>query len=393
MAEIVKGMLVGGKDEVLRKFVEEIRPLVDITQWVQEPSLTLGALRNAPPRAVFLDLGDDPVTGLNLAHRMVKTAPETLVFTLYSSKAPDLILEAFRMGVADFLVWPASPGEALAAVRRALEKTAEKRRKGEVCSVFSMKGGQGVTSIALNLADHIQALSGERVLLLDLNLYASDMGARLNLAPQYTPFDLQKDIKRVDHDLLFSSLLKHERGFYVLACSDDISDADRITGDDVAKMLEVLTAHLDFIVADLPHDFSPRTLAALDASDQILLVFQQDISVIQSTLKVLQFFRELGYAKDKVRLILNRSTRNGDLSTEDLVRVFQQPVFAALSNDYKVLLQCINEGRPVDMIHGESPFCKNVRELAGRLTGISPAEPPRSFWRRVLTRCAPGLLS
>ena len=393
MAEIVKGMLVGGKDEVLRKFVEEVRPVVEITQWVQDPSLTLGALRNAPPRAVFLDLGDDPVMGLNLAHRMVKTAPETLVFTLHSSKAPDLILEAFRIGVADFLVWPASHGEAAAAVRRALEKVADKRRKGEIWSVFSMKGGQGVTSVALNLVDHIQALSGEKVLLLDLNLYTSDIWARLNLVPQYTPFDLQKDLKRVDHDLLFSSLLKHERGFYILACSDDISDADRITGEDVVKMLEVLTAHLDVIVADLPHDFSPRTLAALDASDQVLLVFQQDVSVIQSTLKVLQFFRELGYARDKVRLILNRNTRNGDLSPEDLARVFQQPVFAALSNDYKALLHCVNEGKPVDMIHGESPFCRNVKELAGRLTGISPAEPPRSMWRRALARCMPGLLS
>ncbi len=386
----MKGMIIGGKDESLQRFADEVRPAVEITRWLHDPSLAAVAVKNEQPMAVFVDLGGDPIGRINLANRVARTVPQALVFTVHSNKSPDLILEAFRSGVADFLVWPAERGATLAAVRRALEKVAAKSRKAEICSAFSIKGGQGVTSIAINLADHIQSLGGENVLLMDLNLYASDIGPRLSLDLEYTPFDLQKDIKRVDRALLFSSLLRHERGFYVLACADELSDADQITGEDVSRMLAVLSTHLDTIVIDLPHDFSRRTLAALDASDQILLVFQQDVPVIQNTLKVLQFFRELGYAGEKVRLVLNRNTRNGDLDSDDFARVFSQPLFATLPNDYKALLQSINAGKPLDVLSGESHLCGTIRELAGRLTGMAPAEPPQSFWKRTLARCMTG---
>ena len=387
MTPILKGMFVGHRTELFEDLAEELRSVVEIAGWFVDPALAHTTLRDTPPALVFVNLADDSGAGLNLVGRLIKAASGSLVFPVASSKSPDLILEAFRLGVADYLVWPGEPGEALAAVRRAIAKKNSGRHAGEVYAVFSGKGGQGVTSIALNLADHIHLLSGERVLLCDLNLYAGEIGTRLELASRYTPYDLQRDLRRLDQDLLFSSLPRHERGFYILSGPDEISDADRIGAEDVTRMLQALTSHMDFTIVDLPHDFSSRTLAVLEASDKILLIFQQDVSAVKSTLRVLQFFRELGYGRDRVQLILNRCLKDGDLGVEDFAKIFQQPVYATLGNDYRTLFESISAAKTAGMVNGNSLFNRNMRDLAGRLTGITALGSGGPWWKRVLTRC------
>lgn len=387
MSQMLKGMFVGHRTEPFEALAEELGSVVEIAGWFVDPALAHSTVRDAPPALIFVNLADDPGTGLNLVGRLIKAASASLVFPVASGKAPDLILEAFRLGAADFLVWPGEPGEALAAVRRAIAKKSSGRHAGEVYAVFSGKGGQGVTSIALNLVDHIQQLSGERVLLCDLNLYAGEIGTRLELASRYTPFDLQRDLRRLDQDLLFSSLPRHERGFYILSGPDEISDADRIGAEDITKMLQVLTGYMDFTIVDLPHDFSPRTLAVLEASDKILLVFQQDVSSVKSTLRVLQFFRELGYGRDRVQLILNRYLKNGDLGAEDFAKIFLQPVYGTLGNDYRTLFESIGAAKTAHMVDGNSLFNRNMRELAGRLTGITALDAAGPWWKRAVTRC------
>lgn len=384
---MLKGIFVGHRTEPFEDLAEELGSVVEIEGWFVDPALAHTAVKEAPPALVFVNLADDPGTGLNLVGRLVKAASTSLVFPVASNKAPDLILEAFRLGAADFLVWPGDAGEALAAVRRALAKKSSGRHAGEVYAVFSGKGGQGVTSIALNLADHIQQLSGERVLLCDLNLYAGEIGMRLELTSRYTPFDLQRDLRRLDQDLLFSSLPRHERGFYILSGPDEVSDADQIGGEEVTRMLQALSGHMDFLIVDLPHDFSPQTLAVLEASDKILLVFQQDLSAVKNTLRVLQFFRELGYGRDRIQLILNRYLKNGDLGVEDFAKIFLQPVYGTLGNDYRTLLEGINSAKTVDMVDGNSLFNRNIRELAARLTGIATLDANGPWWKRAVARC------
>jgi pilus assembly protein CpaE len=390
MAENLKSIFIGKKNELFERFADEVRPVVEITEWIPDPSHGFSAIRSTPPDVVFIDFADDPSIRLNLVSRIVKALPGIPVFPVASVKSSELILEAFRRGAVDFLVWPGDQGEALAVVRRVLRKGGAQQRRGEICSLFSIKGGQGVTSLALNLADHIHALTGESVIVFDLNLYAGDIGARLDILPLYTPFDLQKDLKRLDRDLLFSSLLKHERGFHVLIAPDEISDAEQISSEDVSRMLDTLSSNIDYVLLDLPHDFSPRTMAALDASDRILLIVQQDVPVIKNTLKVLQFFRELGYSKDKIALVVNRHMKSAELKAEDLAEVFSQPIYALVGNDYRTMIESVSTAKTVDEINPKSSLNLNIKALAGMLTGMGAVGPNMPFWKRVLTRWTPG---
>ena len=75
----------------------------------------------------------------------------------------------------------------------------------------------GVTTVALNLAGHLFDLTRDKVLLLDLNLFMGDVASYLNMEPAYTPYDLMRDVDRMDENLMFSSVTRHTSGFYVMA--------------------------------------------------------------------------------------------------------------------------------------------------------------------------------
>ena len=251
-----------------------------------------------------------------------------------------------------------------------------------------MKGGQGVTSIATNLADHIHTLTGDKVLLVDMNLYMGDVSVFLELPATYTPFDMLKDIERMDENLLFSSLTLHPRGFYVLTAPDEISDADQVSGEDINRILNVLGAYLDHVVIDLPHDFAERSLAVLEAADTILLLVQQSMPVIKSVQKAIELFEELGFDEKKVRIVLNRYTEKNELTPDDISYVLNWPVFARIANDFHSLTEVTNKGKTLDTARPETRVNKDMAALSVLLTGIKP-ERPSGKWTDIIGRFLP----
>src|SRR6266542_2389554 len=61
---------------------------------------------------------------------------------------------------------------------------------GEVIAVFSVKGGVGKSTIAVNLAAGLLQMHSARPLLIDANLYFGDVPVLLDIAPKRSIFDL-----------------------------------------------------------------------------------------------------------------------------------------------------------------------------------------------------------
>ena len=380
MVDIVRGIAVGRKEGILEKFSHEIRSSVSMSDWFRNASDVYDSVAGNPPDLIVLDLSEEEEDRLNLAAGIAGRLSGVVLIALSQDPSSDLVIKAFRAGVTDFIPWPAPSGEALSVVRRLFDPVSPDAAGKKIYSLFSLKGGQGVTTISLNLTDHIRKLTGKNVLLFDMNFYNGDLAGKLKSSPTYTPFDLQRDLKRLDRDLLFSTLPRHERGFHILPCPEEISDAEEIKGEDLREILSALAAHMDYLLIDLPHDLSSRTLAALEASQTILLIFQDDIGSIKSVLRVLRFFREIGQAEDKIRLILNRYCRRGDLAPEDYTRIFERPLFHVLNNNYRAVMKSINEGVTLDAVNAGGSFNLGVRSLAAKLTGTAVPVSGRFPW-------------
>ena len=333
---------------------------------------------------VFLDARNHDSKALSLIARLKRTGDEVRVVVVSQSRNPESVLESMRAGASDYLAYPVDPEEIAGAVRRIAEQEEGGAGRGRIVAVFSLKGGQGTTSLAANLADHIHSLTRETCLLADLNLYMGHVCVGLDLPCAYTPFDLVSDLDRADDNLLFSSLVRHERGFHVLGISDLIADASEITGDELNAMLRLLRQHLPYTVLDLPHDLSERALAGLDAADRILLVVQQDVPSLKSAQLALRVFSDLDYETDRIGVVVNRYVERNGIELEDIESSLKRPVITTVSNDYRTMATVFNRGQTVDSAERRSRLNEDFARLAGLVTGMPPRIGKRRGWRKLL---------
>ena len=379
--------LIYTRDETLGQAVErEVRPICHIEAVTASVQQVLQTIERGDAQTCFVHIpADDTDGGMALVGQLRRTHPELGVFIVADRKDPDLILQGLRLGILDVIV-PAANGadRFLPAMQRALGRKGSESRNGFVYAMFSLKGGQGVTALSVNLADQLQRLTGGRVLLLDLNLYMGDVAAVVNIKPDFTPFDLIRDLTRMDENLLLSSLHRHSRGFYILPSPASISDADRVHRDQVSAMLQLLKRYFTHIVIDLPHEFSDRTLAAAEASDRLLIVVEPDLISVKSARQLLHFFQELNYGDDRTAFVLNRLSKSSVLQPEDVEMVLKQPLLATVANDWQALARAARKGEPLGIAHAGRRITRDVHHLATCLTGMTSSGSRRSFWSRLL---------
>jgi hypothetical protein len=88
---------------------------------------------------------------------------------------------------------------------------------GKVTTVFSAKGGTGVTTVATNLAVALRLLTDKEVLLVDLAPALGTAAVAMGVHPRYTYLDVIQNFHRIDEDLFRSFLEVDESGVHVLA--------------------------------------------------------------------------------------------------------------------------------------------------------------------------------
>ena len=381
MKNKANGILVSDNKDLYRDLVSRLAGMVDMTDREPQVHSAYELVKKNQPQLLFLDMAGPGPDLINLGKRVKKNQPDTCVFCIDTRKDPDMILAGFRMGFNDFFHYPFNGTDVQDLVRRALNPSAG-GPGGEVISVFSLKGGAGVTTLAVNLADQMAALTRDRVLLLDLNLFFGDICAYLNLKTAYSPYDLIRNVDRMDKNLLFSSLYCHKNRFHILTTGDEISDSDSVAPEDVMDMIALLRRHFDHIIIDCPHDLSGRTLQVCLTSDKILALVQQNIPSAKSVQSVIDFFEDLDFPADRVKIIINRYLKGADMGARDLEQIFARPVYCQVDNNYPLFIQAAARGMTLDESAPGNRINAQVRTLAGKLSGIRPARP--TGWKRFI---------
>lgn len=381
MKEKSSAILISNDKELHQEVNNRLLAVADITDRTDDISLGYTMIKDKKPDLVFFDMTGPWQDFVNLAQRVKKIQPATQLFFINNRKDPDLILQGFRMGITDFLLYPFNGTDVEDSVKKALDKSMT-TSGAEIFTIFSLKGGIGVTTTALNLADQIHDLTGDRVLLLDLNLFMGDVCTYLDKAISYSTYDLIRDMERMDKNLLFSSLFCHKNGFYILSAPEEISDSDSISQEHIINMLFLLKQHFDYIIIDCSHDFSGRTLEVCTLSDKILVLAQQNIPTAKSVQKVIDFFDDLDFEKDKVKVIINKYLKDSDIEDTNLEEIFQQKIFFKIRSNESILAMAANKGLTLGEAAGKgSRINKEIRKLAGQLTGIKA--PQARGWKRL----------
>lgn len=343
------------------------------------------------PQTAIIALGPNADHAVRFIERLHAECPGTALISAAQNASPDLILKSLRAGAREFLRIPISGEELHTVLDRVSEFVTTQQvdtpnRKGRMVAVFSSKGGCGTSFIATNLA----AATASKTVLVDLNLQAGDLPLFLGLEAKYSIADMVEKRQRLDESLINSLVTPHSTNLSLLAAPREADSADEIEPQHVFEVLQKLREHYDYVVLDPQHTFDSITLAALDQSDEIVLILTLDIPAIRSTQRALEIFDRLGYPRKKVRIVVNRWSKQIDLDLRQVEKFLGEPVVGFVPSDYQTAVGSINLGTPLVQAEPTSKIALEIRRIAQQMSlGVAPIDESkqrRPFWASLLKK-------
>lgn len=310
---------------------------------------------------------------------LARALPGAVILATGRGTSADFVIEVIRAGALEFLRRPVDREELLAALdkvlrlRRAAPPT---RDPGRITSVFSTKGGLGVTSMATNLAVCLAENAPGRTILVDLDTRQSDVSTFLNLQPAYSVLDAVENLERLDESFLGGLVVRHPSGLVVLPGPSRV-ERSHLPGEQLKAALAMIRAHFDHVVLDLRHDMDPATIAALEASDTILFLTALNVSALRSGAAGLAAFRHLGISIARIKVVVMREGTGDDVTLMHAREALGVPIYWRTPSDYPTMVASINRGIPVVTASPRTRIAKNLRDLTEQLArGPRPAKDP-----------------
>jgi pilus assembly protein CpaE len=278
------------------------------------------------------------------------------------------------------LLLPQRVDNVIFALRKAASAARHAQRpstRARVVTVFSPKGGTGKTVTSTNLALAFAQRPDTRVLLLDLDLQFGDTAIMLGLEPEKTLRDLVIAPGGVDAEKLAGYTARHQSSVDVLAAPVRPEDAELVTDGKLVELLDVAGEMYDVIVVDTSPFFHGPMLAALDRTDELLLVAGPDVPALKNVHLSLHTLALLSFPEDRIRLILNRANERGGVSGSDVKSIIGRDVFAELPSDPAVPLG-VNRGKPAVISQPDSAYSKALVGLAETLVPVDEQTAPNA---------------
>jgi pilus assembly protein CpaE len=337
------------------------------------------------PDVVLMDINMPDMDGIEATEAIRQKTPHIQVVILSVQGDQNYMRRAMMVGARDFLTKPPMADELTAALRRAGAVARDERAKivpgavptggpsqpaaagraynGKIIMIYSPKGGTGCTTIAVNLA---LALHNEetRVALVDTNLQFGDVAVFLNEQGKNTIMDLAPRAEELDPDIVEGVMIKHPAsGMHILAAPAKPEYAERITSDQITKLLQYLRRMYAYIVVDTCSYLIDTTLAVMDTCDVIVLVTTQDIPSIKNSRLFLDLLRTMGTSSKKVAFVMNRYDKRIAITPEKVGENLKQEVIAVIPLDERVVIPAVNRGVPFVIDNKAQPAARGIFTL------------------------------
>ncbi|MFC1754903.1 AAA family ATPase [Thermoproteota archaeon] len=232
--------------------------------------------------------------------------------------------------------------------------------KAKVIGVISIKGGVGKTSCVTNLGAAIANDFGKKVLIIDANFSAPNLGLHFGLVnPDMTL-----------HDVL-NGKIKPDEAIYAISDNFHLMPASPLSKKTkplaLKKKIKSLRSHYDMILIDSSPTLNDEILATMMASDELIVVSSPDYPTLYCTLHAVKA------AKQKrtpiVGLILNRVKRKSfELQISDIEEAANAPVIAVINDDVN-MLEALSLTTPVTQHNPYSSSSVEYKKLAATLIG------------------------
>ncbi|MGE5777546.1 MAG: response regulator [Chloroflexota bacterium] len=362
------------------------------------------------PDVVLMDINMPDMDGISATEAIRAKQPAVQVVILSVQGDQNYMRRAMLAGARDFLTKPPLGDELISAIRRAGSMAQSERAKsaqvqvaptasqagptagygaavGKIVTVYSPKGGTGCTTLAVNLALTLHN-EDTRVALVDGNLQFGDVAVFVNEQGKNTIVDLSPRADELDRDVVEDVMLKHAAsGLHILAAPSRPEYAERVSGGQFTKVLEYLR-HMSYayIIVDTATLLTDVTLAAIDASDVLVLVTTQDIPSIKNCRLFLDLSQTLGIERERILFVMNRFDKRINITPERVAENLKQEVVSVIPLDEQTVTKAVNRGVPFVLDSKNQPAARGVFSLAesvrARVSAQESADEPNRLIKR-----------
>jgi len=324
-------------------------------------------VQSAHPDAVLVDIpADNPLPALHAIELLHGELPDAAIFAVGAMSQPQVIVNSMRAGASEFVERPATTTDLLEAFVRlttARRKHGREESRGKIFVVVNAKGGNGSTTVAVNLALALQAAHGNTALVDIAPL--GHCALHLNLKPTFTLTDAIRNLHRLDSSLLESFMTRHGGGLQLLAGPVTPVGLEPSTAE-YAKLFDLLVGHFRYVVVDASTRVDATTRLVSNLAQTVLLVAHTDVASLWSAARVQQYLSE-GGNREKVCLVLNRFRKIAGFSENDAEAAAGAKLLWKIPNQYFAVSTAIDRGIPLlQQNHTEIARC--FTGLAARLT-------------------------
>ena len=226
-----------------------------------------------------------------------------------------------------------------------------------ILAFVSIKGGVGKTTLALEVASSLVKNFDKKVLLVDANFSAPNIGLYLDLTNDLTL-----------HDALNGTLLHNTiyeaHGIDIIPAS--MHYHDEIDPFKLKKVLNKYKPRYDFIILDSSPNYE-ELKPVIAAADKIFLVTSPDNMTLTTTLKAAEIAREQKTPIEGIVVNKIRSPKH-EYDLKEIEKISEVPVLAKI-HDHKKMAQSLHSKTPVSILDKNNTISKEIERFASAICG------------------------
>ncbi len=241
-----------------------------------------------------------------------------------------------------------------------------------IISVASGKGGVGKTTVVANLGPCIAKL-GPSVLLVDADIAMANLSLMFGI--HSAPITLH-DVLLGDADI-YDAIYDGPWGVKIVPSGLSLQAYRRIDPHRLEDVLQGVKKDFEYILVDVPAGIGDNALAAISATEEMILVITPDPASLADALKTKAMAERLGVKPTGVIVNMVRGLR-GEASDTEIMRVLELPIFGRIPDSNEIrqaLLQ--RKPKPLVVLKPDSKVSKAFFKVAEKITGIKRVEEKR----------------
>jgi len=347
-----------------------------------EQGLTQAEAEN--PDIILLDIMMPEMDGFDVTKRLrANSLTANTPILMFTAKTQlDDKVTGFEAGADDYLTKPTHPTELIAHVKALLARSSKGKaptlpeateKRSMTIGVLAPRGGQGVTTVAVNLGDALRIATTSDVIVAELRPGMGTLGPDMGEAnPKVLTELLAANLSDITRQKIQEKLYTHRTGLRLLFGSVQAKDG---LLENAPELIEAMVNRMSYLtpylVLDLGNGLTALTRKILPACNILLVLVEPVINSVEHSRALINDLADLTGSKQNIHaIVVNRIRSDTQLNMTQMEELLGQTPLIAITPAPELLFSAANMKTTAVSTRPDSLMTQQFTKLATALLDL-----------------------